>query len=60
MLVACAFDIISRMHSSVVSLPDDPIQLMAEVIQLRDVLKEKPVTLSYYYFDLGGKDLTIV
>jgi hypothetical protein len=28
------------MHSSVVSLPDDPIQLMEEVVQLRDVLKE--------------------
>jgi transposase len=41
LLVAGAFDIISRMHSSVVSLPDDPIQLQAEVIQLRDVVEEK-------------------
>jgi len=46
LLVACAFDTISRMHSSVVSLPDDPIQLKAEVVQLRDVLKENEQTLA--------------
>jgi transposase len=28
------------MHSSVDSLPDDPIQLQAEIVQLRDVVKE--------------------
>jgi len=29
------------MHSSIVSLPDDPIQLKAEVVQLRDVVEKK-------------------
>jgi transposase len=29
------------MHSSVVSLPDDPIKLKAQLIQLRDVVEEK-------------------
>ena len=29
------------MHSSVVSLPDDPIQLKTEVVQLRNVVEEK-------------------
>ena len=34
------------MHSSVASLPDDPIQLQAEVIQLRDVIEEKEHALT--------------
>ena len=34
------------MHSSVVSLPDDPIQLKAEVVQLRDVVKENEQTIA--------------
>ncbi|HEC12032.1 MAG TPA: IS66 family transposase [Acidiferrobacteraceae bacterium] len=34
------------MHSSVVSLPDDPIQLKAEVVQLRDSVKEKEQALT--------------
>jgi len=46
LLVTRAFDTISRMHSSVVSLPDDPIQLQAEVVQLRDAVKEKEQALT--------------
>jgi transposase len=46
LLVARAFDILSRMHSSIVSLPDDPIQLKAEVVQLRDTVKEKEQALT--------------
>ena len=34
------------MHSSVVSLCDDPIQLKAEVVQLRDVVKENEQTIA--------------
>jgi len=34
------------MHSSIVSLPDDPIQLKAEVVQLRDVVEEKEQALT--------------
>ena len=34
------------MHSSVVSLCDDPIQLKAEVVQLRDVVEEKEQALT--------------
>jgi transposase len=34
------------MHSSVVSLPDDPIKLKAEVVQLRDVVEEKEQALT--------------
>jgi transposase len=46
LLVACEFDTLSRMHSSMVSLPDDPVQLKAEVVQLRDAVKEKEHALS--------------
>ena len=34
------------MHSSVVSFCDDPIQLKAEVVQLRDVVKENEQTIA--------------
>jgi len=34
------------MHSSVVSLCDDPVQLKAEVVQLRDVVKENEQTIA--------------
>jgi len=34
------------MHSSIVSLPDDPIKLKAEVVQLRDVVEEKEQALT--------------
>ena len=34
------------MHSNVVSLPDDPLQLQAEIVQLRDVVKENKQTLA--------------
>jgi transposase len=34
------------MHSSVVSLCDDPIQLKVEVVQLRDVVKENEQTIA--------------
>ena len=46
LLVACAFDTISRMHSSVVSLPNDPLQLQAEVVQLRNAVEEKEQALT--------------
>jgi SMC interacting uncharacterized protein involved in chromosome segregation len=46
LLVARAFDIISRMHSSVVSLCDDQFQLKAEVIQLRNAVEEKEQALT--------------
>jgi len=46
LLVACELDTLSRMHSSMVSLPDDPVQLKAEVVQLRDAVKEKEHALS--------------
>ena len=34
------------MHSSVVSLPDDPLQLQAEVVQLRNAVEEKEQALT--------------
>jgi transposase len=34
------------MHSSVVSLPNDPLQLQAEVVQLRNVVEEKEQALT--------------
>ena len=40
LLVACAFDLIPRMHSSIVSLPDVPIHLKAELAQLRKAVEE--------------------
>ena len=46
LLVACAFDMIPRMHSSIVSLPDDPIQLKAELAQLRNSVEEKEQALT--------------
>jgi len=46
LLVAGAFDTMSHMHSSILSLPDDPVQLKAEVVQLRDAVKEKEHALT--------------
>ena len=46
LLVAGAFDTMSHMHSSILSLPDDPVQLKAEVVQLRDAVKEKAHALT--------------
>ena len=37
---------IPRMHSSIVSLPDDPIQLKAELAQLRNAVEEKEQALT--------------
>ena len=41
LVVVRAFDSISRMHSSVVSFCDDPLQLKAEIVQLRHAVEEK-------------------